>query len=59
MEGASAPEGQLVAPQNTIHDQIRRRQVAGLLILLAIILAASIFHAGLANVFPKGWWHIW
>jgi hypothetical protein len=44
---------------STIHDQLRKRQVAGLLILLAIVLAASIFHAGLANVFPKVWWHIW
>ncbi len=39
--------------------QLRRRQIAGLLILLAIVLAASIFRAGLANVFPRGWWHIW
>jgi hypothetical protein len=48
-----------MATPKQIHDQLRKRQVAGLLILLAIILAASIFHAGLANVFPRGWWHIW
>ncbi len=48
-----------MARQTNIHDQLRRRQVAGLLLLLAIILTASIFHAGLANVFPRGWWHIW
>jgi hypothetical protein len=48
-----------VAQQNTIHDQLRKRQITGLLILLAIILAASIYHAGIAQVFPRGWWHIW
>jgi len=41
------------------NGQLRKRQVAGLLILLAIILIAGIYHAGLANVFPQGWWHIW
>ncbi len=40
-------------------DQLRQRQVAGLLILLAIVVAASIYHAGIAQVFPRGWWHIW
>jgi hypothetical protein len=40
-------------------DQLRKRQITGLLILLAIILAASIYHAGLVQVFPHGWWHIW
>jgi hypothetical protein len=48
-----------MATAKHIRDQLRKRQVAGLLILLAIILAASILHAGLANVFPRGWWHIW
>jgi len=48
-----------MATAKQIAEQLRRRQVAGLLILLAIILAASIYHAGLANVFPRGWWHIW
>lgn len=48
-----------MATAKQISEQLRKRQVAGLLILLAIILAASIFHAGIANVFPQGWWHIW
>ncbi len=48
-----------MATAKQISDQLRKRQVVGLLILLAIILAASIFHAGIANVFPQGWWHIW
>jgi hypothetical protein len=48
-----------VAKQTTIGEQLRKRQITGLLILLAIILAASICHAGSAQVFPRGWWHIW
>jgi hypothetical protein len=47
-----------VAKQTTISKQLRKRQIAGLIILLAIILAASIYHAGIASVFPRGWWHI-
>ncbi len=48
-----------MANTRPISEQLRKRQITGLLILLAIILAASIFHAGIAQVFPKGWWHIW
>jgi hypothetical protein len=48
-----------MAKQTTIAEQLRKRQITGLLILLAIILAASIVHAGIAQVFPHGWWHIW
>ena len=51
--------GGSVAKRNTVSEQLRKRQITGLLILLAIILAASIYHAGLAQVFPRGWWHIW
>ncbi|AXC11449.1 hypothetical protein ACPOL_2125 [Acidisarcina polymorpha] len=43
----------------TIAEELRKRQIAGLLILLAILVTASIFHAGLAQVFPQGWWHVW
>jgi len=42
-----------------VNGQLRRRQITGLLILLAILVAASIYHAGLAQVFPRGWWHVW
>jgi hypothetical protein len=38
---------------------LRRRQVAGVLILLGIIAGASIYRAGGFQVFPRGWWHIW
>lgn len=37
----------------------RRRQAAGLVILAAIILAFSLWRAGLAAVFPQGWWRVW
>ncbi len=43
----------------TNSEELRKRQIAGLLILLAIVLVASIYHAGIHNVFPHGWWHIW
>jgi hypothetical protein len=43
----------------TIATQLRRRQIAGLLLLLAAILTLSIYRTGLAQVFPPGWWHIW
>jgi hypothetical protein len=48
-----------MATPTEVRLQFRKRQITGLLILLAIILAASTYHAGLAQVFPKGWWHIW
>jgi len=40
-------------------NQLRRRQVGGLLIIAAIIVVASIFHAGIGRVFPPGWWRVW
>jgi hypothetical protein len=40
-------------------DQLRRRQISGLVILLGIVVAASIYRAGLAQVFPRGWWRLW
>ena len=40
-------------------DELRRRQIAGLLIVATIIVLMSIFRAGVANVFPRGWWHMW
>ena len=42
-----------MATAKHISEQLRKRQVAGLLILLAIILAASIFHAGIAQRLPS------
>lgn len=37
----------------------RRRQVAGLAILGIVILAFSVWRAGLGAVFPSGWWRLW
>lgn len=37
----------------------RRRQVRGLLLLAAVVLALSLWRAGLDNVFPQRWWHPW
>ncbi len=37
----------------------RTRQVRGLLLLLALILLGTIFHAGVRNVFLPGWWRVW
>jgi hypothetical protein len=48
----------MTASKQLAHE-LRKRQVAGLLILLAIVVAASIWRAGISQVFPHGWWHIW
>ncbi len=37
----------------------RRRQAAGLGIIAVLILIFSLWRAGLATVFPVGWWRIW
>lgn len=40
-------------------QELRRRQIAGLLLIAAGIVLVSIYRAGVANVFPRGWWHLW
>jgi len=37
----------------------RRRQIRGLLLLAFAVLAISILHTGIHNVFHPGWWHPW
>lgn len=37
----------------------RRLQAAGLAILAIAVLAFSLWRAGLAAVFPLGWWRLW
>ena len=37
----------------------RRRQAAGLGIIAVLVLIFSLWRAGLAAVFPVGWWRIW
>ncbi|MGI8771395.1 MAG: hypothetical protein ACR2JE_08150 [Acidobacteriaceae bacterium] len=36
-----------------------RRQVAGLLILAAVVLAVCLLRANPHDVFPPGWWRVW
>jgi hypothetical protein len=37
----------------------RRRQMRGLLLLAFAVLAFSVLHAGIHNVFHPGWGHPW
>ncbi|WP_263382295.1 hypothetical protein [Granulicella arctica] len=39
--------------------QQRRRQVRGLLVIAALVLAGSLWRAGAARVFTLGWWRLW
>jgi hypothetical protein len=52
-KGEAKPDRSLAA------DSLRRRQISGLLILVAAIVAASIYHSGPGQVFPPGWWRLW
>jgi hypothetical protein len=40
-------------------EQLRKRQVYGLLLIAAVILVFALLRANLHNVFPPGWWRIW
>lgn len=46
-------------PSRDTRLEQRRRQVAGLAILAMVILVFSMWRAGLAAVFPAGWWRLW
>jgi len=37
----------------------RKRQIIGLLLIALIVLIASVWRAGLASIFPPGWWRLW
>jgi len=39
--------------------QLRRRQVYGLLLIAAAILAIALLRANLHDIFPRGWWRVW
>jgi hypothetical protein len=43
----------------TTHEQLRRRQIHGLLLIAAVILAVALYRANLHEVFPPGWWRFW
>jgi hypothetical protein len=49
----------ITGEQMRAEKQLRRRQVGGLLIIMTMIVVGSIFHAGISQVFPLGWWRIW
>ena len=40
-------------------EQLRKRQVYGLLLIAAVILAVALMRANLHDVFPRGWWRVW
>jgi hypothetical protein len=40
-------------------EQLRKRQVYGLLLIAAVILAVALLRANLHDVFPHGWWRVW
>jgi hypothetical protein len=40
-------------------EQLRKRQISGLLLVAAAILAVALLRANLHGVFPHGWWRFW
>jgi hypothetical protein len=40
-------------------EHLRKRQVFGLLLIAAVILAIALLRANLHNIFPPGWWRFW
>lgn len=38
---------------------LRKRQMYGLLLIAAAILAVAMLRANLHDVFPRGWWRVW
>lgn len=40
-------------------EQLRRRQVYGLLLVAAAILIFALLRANPHDVFPRGWWRLW
>jgi hypothetical protein len=40
-------------------EQLRKRQLYGLLLIAAVILAIALLRADLHTVFPRGWWRVW
>jgi hypothetical protein len=40
-------------------EQLRKRQVSGLLLIAAIILIIALCRADPHTIFPTGWWRFW
>jgi hypothetical protein len=37
-------------------DRLRRRQILGLLLIVAVILIFTLLRADCRGIFPRGWW---
>ncbi|MBW4026457.1 hypothetical protein [Acidipila rosea] len=42
-----------------VHQQLRRRQIAGLLLVAGVILAVALLRADPHVLFAPGWWRVW
>ncbi|MFZ0664050.1 MAG: hypothetical protein WAM66_15280 [Acidobacteriaceae bacterium] len=40
-------------------EHLRKRQVAGLLLIAAAILVVALLRANPHDIFPRGWWRFW
>jgi hypothetical protein len=40
-------------------ERLKRRQVAGLLVIAALIAIFALWRAAPHSVFPAGWWRFW
>lgn len=40
-------------------EHLRKKQVYGLLLIAAVILAIALVRADMHDVFPRGWWRFW
>ena len=55
----ATPKANSNASEEKARLSLQRRQAAGIAILIVAIVILSIWRAGLASVFPVGWWHFW
>jgi hypothetical protein len=40
-------------------EQLRKKQISGLLLIAAAILVIALLRANPHNIFPHGWWRVW
>jgi hypothetical protein len=43
----------------TPREQLFRRQITGLLVIAAVILAVALARSDMRSIFPAGWWRFW
>ncbi len=53
------PHANSNTPEKRARLSLQRRQAAGIAILIVAIVILSVWRAGLASVFPVGWWRFW